>query len=67
MAEKGCFGSETNKDCLIHLLRFLTVKFIESESALVGARGQRWGGELGTWYLMATEFQFRKVKNVRAE
>jgi len=29
-----------NKDCLIHLLRFLTVKFIESESALVSARGQ---------------------------
>ena len=30
------------------LIFLLTVKFIKSESALVGARGQRWGGELGT-------------------
>ena len=44
------------------------VKFIESESTLVDARDQEvgmgWGQEMGTYCLIGTEFQFRKVKNL---
>ena len=37
--------------------------FIESESTLVDARGpQERGGRTGSWCLVETEFQFRKVK-----
>ena len=38
------------------------VKFIETENRMVVARG--WGGEVWSYYLMGTEFQFYKMKRV---
>lgn len=43
------------------------VKFTASESTLVDSRGWQVrvarGGGTRSWYLMVTEFEFRKVKN----